>query len=445
MDSYVDRQTSSGRGHARTRRAGHRLQPRAFDDGRHGPVSQRCVPSALSRGLDRSPSRQSVLKLQKKLYRQLSVLCNSLVLRLTDARLLAVVNLFTFVVLVTLSNQLFVLPGWRFVFGTSLKSNSATRGYPRPVDLAMQARARQYPPADNASNYRHSVGFSGFQAGTFRGKYPAVHLKDVFDDIHVLTNPRCPDQTAAFQSRVAPTELAVTYWETMAMKDVRLDDPPIMLRPQAYHDPLTGAKMVLSILKRQVAYTATHIQIWRQQVRLRKSRSLIIDDSLFPRDRLLKQMPALFNQIDQESLAGQTPWHVVTFRRKVSEASLADQAEDVWCSNPRYNHPVVRAAPSYGAGMYAVSLAGAEWLLKHVHSYRAPLDIELALLQREYPDEFVVLSACNNDQIRDFCPDIVKEIPVTDSKHHFECLWRRLQERHVSEASSLALDAHAFK
>lgn len=103
----------------------------------------------------------------------------------------------------------------------------------------------------------------------------------------------------------------------------------------------------------------------------------------------------------------------------------------------RHSHPVVRAKPSYGAGAYALSLQGASWLYDHVKKYRVPLDIEISMLQKQFPKEFVALSACNNDKPRMFCPENVEEIVAAELATSNDCVWRRLQERKISSVADL--------
>lgn len=74
-------------------------------------------------------------------------------------------------------------------------------------------------------------------------------------------------------------------------------------------------------------------------------------------------------------------------------------------------------------------------MLDHIRAYRASMDLEIAMLQRDHLD-FVVLSACNNDEPRDFCPEIASTITVVRDQQHLECSWRRLHERQTAILSA---------
>jgi hypothetical protein len=303
-----------------------------------------------------------------------------------------------------------------------------------PVDIAIQSRSRRLPQAADLNQSR-LAGYSEVRSGTFRSRYPSNKLSDVFDEVFVITNPKCPSQWDTFQSHAMHAGLKVRQWPVMPFRRISLASPPIPLARSASLDDRGGNKQAVSILKRQVSYLDAHRRIWQHVTETRKQRVLILDDSIFPSDRLRQLLPTLFNNVDQESIAGQTPWHLVTFRRKTARwnTSSTQPPEAAWCSNPHYNHAVVRARPSYGSGMYAISIGGAFWMLEHVREYRAPMDVEIALLQKENEEEFVALSACNNDEPREFCPDLAEDISLARTKHNFECSWRRLHERIISD------------
>jgi hypothetical protein len=314
---------------------------------------------------------------------------------------------------------------------------------PYPANIAMQARTRRLPLPTSRERIARYAGYWEVRPGTFRSRYPSLSIDDCFDEVYAITNPKCPGQWAEFSRRVSGAGLRVMQWPMPPFKHMSLTKPPMPMLPSALVDSLTGTKAVVSIVKRQLAYLQAHRAIWEYVSSTGRQRVLIMDDNVFPNERLQRVVPSLFNQIDQESLAMQTAWHLVTFRRKLAtHAATTDGkgnrtggvgSESVWCSNPKYNHPVVRAQPSFGSSMYALSAEGARWLLEHVKVYRAPLDVEFAMLQREHAEDFVVLSACNNDDKVDFCPEIAKDISVPSSKQsEFECVWRRLQERRLA-------------
>jgi hypothetical protein len=305
---------------------------------------------------------------------------------------------------------------------------------PYPVDIAIQSRSRRLPQAADV-NRSSFAGYSEIRSGTFRSRYPSSKISDVFDDVFVITNPKCPSQWDTFQLHAMNAGLKVKPWPVLPFRRISLSSPPLPLARSASLDERGGNKQAVSILKRQVSYLDAHRRIWQHVTEARKQRVLVLDDSIFPSDKLRQLLPTLFNNVDQESIAGQTPWHLVTFRRKTAQwnTSSAQTPEAAWCSNPHYNHAVVRARPSYGSGMYALSIAGAFWMLEHVQEYRAPMDVEIALLQKENAEEFVALSACNNDEPREFCPDLAEDISLARTKHNFECAWRRLHERIISD------------
>jgi hypothetical protein len=309
-----------------------------------------------------------------------------------------------------------------------------------PADVAMQARTHRLPPASASERLIHHAGYWEVRPGTFRSRYPSVAIDDTFDEVYAITNPKCPGQWEEFARRARHAGLGSLQWPMPPFKHISISQPPMPILASAFIDANTGNKAVISILKRQLAYLQAHRAIWEYVLSTGRQRVLIVDESVFPTERLLRILPSLFNQIDQESLAMQTSWHMVTFRRKPAvpafKANSNDktrEAEAVWCSSPKYGHSVVRSRPSFGSGMYALSSDGARWLLEHVTSYRAPMDVELALLQQENPDEFVVLSACNNDDESDFCPEVAMDIGVQSSRQNqFECVWRRLHERRLT-------------
>jgi hypothetical protein len=366
-------------------------------------------------------------------------------------RLLGLLNLLTFWYLLVHAVSLMHHGGLR---GAAAALGNCVGGLcdeaPYPLDIALQARSHVLQAAAPAAGMLHFAGYVGVKPGTFRSRYPSVTVEDVFDDVHVITNDKCPSQWTEFQRHARRAGLPATQWPMPAFKHISLADPPIPIAAAVLSDRSAGSRVVVSILKRQVAYLLAHRAVWRHVVETGRQRVLVVDDTVIPNDRLLRLLPSMFNQVDQESLALQTPWHIVTLRRKassstaggpvsVNDSAPAPQPEAVWCANPRYNHAVVRARASYGAGMYALSVGGARWLLEHVREYRAPMDVEFALLQRDHPDEFVVLSACNNDEPRDFCPEIAADISVGTARHQFECVWRRLQERRIAALAESAL------
>lgn len=359
-----------------------------------------------------------------------------------DPRLLAALNAATFVALLLQTVGLVHTGG---VTGRTAALSDCVGGpcapQTHPVDIALQARAgRLVWGGWDDRRGKLLAGYAGVRGGTFRQRYPSVRVDDVFDDVAVVTNGRCPAQWKEWSRRAKRAGLGrARAWEVEAHKRISLRNPPLPVRSSVVTDRSAGAHVVVSVLKRQIAYLATHRRIWESVVRSGRHRTLVVDDTVFPTERLLRLLPSLFNQVDQESVASQTGWHMVTFRRKASKGHAGHGNEAVWSANPQYGRPVTVAGPSYGAGMYALSVGGARWLLRHVTEYRAPLDIELALLQREHGSEFVVLSGCNNDERVDFCPEMAADVSVATGRHQFECVWRRLQERRLAALAESSL------
>lgn len=381
-------------------------------------ASETLLPSAHLR---RGRHRYETSKLQKTLSKR---------------RVVGIVNLAVFVILSTYVASL-VRNGGEARMATIVFDSKRLDQLPYPLNIVAQVRRRNISVSTPLS-HKTQPGYVGVKPGTFRSKYPSLDIAGTgtFDEVYVLTSDKCDGQWQEFLRHANAVSMSVVKWPVQDSKHISLTSPPLPVAASALQDTATGNTAVMSILKRQISYLEAHRRIWKHVADTDRQRVLILDDTLFPNERLLKSMPSLFTNADQESVAGQKPWHFIFFRRKRLPLQIHEQSlqhpEIMWSMNPRYSHAVVRAKPSIGAGMYALSSTGAKWLLEHVPRYRVPLDLEIALLQRDFPEEFVTLSACNNDTPKEFCPEIVKEIPVPDSKHLFECVWRRLQEKRLS-------------
>lgn len=398
------------------------------------------LPGRIFRAISGDIKPPSLARLQKRVEKHSLVNLQRVRAVYTNPKFLVSLNLFTFCYLFVHALDV-VHNNGRVDFALpSLKcGNDRCRTLPYPADIALRSKTKISSPYEvvwwNHSVLQENPGYAEIRPGTFWPNYPSDNASHTFDAIHVITNEKCPKQWKEFYQRAKAAKLPSTQWPVMSYKRISFSNPPLPIRDSILTEQTAGGRVVASVLKRQISYLQAHRSIWRHvSSSSKQQRVLVIDDSLFPSDRLQRLAPSLFDQIDQESLALQTSWHIVNFRRKLQTppaSSLED--ETVWCSNPRYNHAVVRAGPSFGAGMYALSAEGARWLLDHVKEFRASMDIEFALLQKEYPDEFVMLSACNNDELSDFCPEISEDISVGDQTktQHFECVWRRLQERRV--------------
>lgn len=287
-----------------------------------------------------------------------------------------------------------------------------------------------------------SPGFVNRRNGTFRTHYPSIGLvdSDTFDEVFVISNRKCKSQLDEFAKRAQERGIRYTIVDSTHATEVSLSSPPLKIDHSALQKAQHHRHTMLSTLKRQIGYTHTHVRIWRQAQSRRRKRILILDNTLFPSAKLIKFLPLMFNQIDEESVARRQPWHLLTFRRTVLNQDIEmmsaspfqsreNPMEEIWSSIPVYGHPIVLAAPSFGASFYALSSQGIEWLLEHVTEYTCPLDKQLLLLQNQFPDEFVVLSGCNNVHRQPLCPEFVLETVPENLKSSHECVWRRLQER----------------
>jgi len=348
--------------------------------------------------------------------------------RMTKRSVLNVVNR---IVLVLLAWQLLtiVLLQWGF---SRIRDSVKQGNLPYPLDLVLEVHRGNLTSSPSKSTPLFP-GYAMVKQGTFRDRYPSTTLQGTgtFDEIMVVTSPKCEHQWEEFQKKANLASLSYLKWPQTDQRHMSLRSPPLEVAPEALRDSATGNRAVISILKRQIGYLDAHRRLWDYVVKTGKQRVLVLDDTLFPTDRLLNSFPSLMTNIDQESVARQEPWHFVFLRRR-RHAGHGNMEEAVWSMNTVYNHAVVQANMSHGAGAYVLSLHGARWLLEHVKRYRVPLDVEIGLLQREFPTEFVALSACNNDLNTEFCPEVVMDISSQHSKLIFDCVWRRLQERRTA-------------
>lgn len=301
---------------------------------------------------------------------------------------------------------------------------------PYPLNIVVQVHRKNITLPPRTASLQ-LPGYVNVQAGTFRNHYPSTELTgtNTFDASFVITNDRCERQWDEFQIAANKIPLTFSKWTPTNSRQISLKDPPIPIAPEAMRNVKTGNRAVMSIVKRQLSYMDAHRRLWQYVVDTRKQRVLVLDDTLFLHERLRKSLPALLTNVDQESIARQKAWHFLFLRRQ--KLSATDR-ESAWTMNPVYNHAVVVANVSHGIGAYVLSLPGARFLLHHVNRYRAPLDVEIGLLQRDFPDDFVALSACNNNRVTPFCPEVIQEIAVPTTRPVFDCVWRRVQERHTA-------------
>lgn len=303
---------------------------------------------------------------------------------------------------------------------------------PYPLNIVVQVHRKNI----TVSPFETRVQFPGYvkvQEGTFRNKYPSTKLEGTgtFDSIFVITSEKCEQQWEEFQTKANAVPLQYTKWLQTDAGHISLKDPPLPMVPGSTVDVTTGKKLVKSNLKRQLAYLDAHRRLWQFIVDTGKQRVLVIDDTLFPNDRLRRSLPAMLTNIDQESVARQMSWHFIFLRRQVLSN---EHREPAWTMNSVFNHAVVHANVSFGAGAYVLSQDGARFLAKHVTQYRAPLDIEIGQLQSEFPNDFVALSACNNDAPVPLCPEIMDDIATRRTAHTSSCAWRRFQEKRMASS-----------
>lgn len=278
-------------------------------------------------------------------------------------------------------------------------------------------------------------GYVSIRAGTFRNKYPSITISGggTFDAVYVITSGRCERQWDAFRYLATSYALPLVKWELMDARRISLAAPPVPIASDAtMHFSHSNNRALASILKRQIAYMDAHQRLWRQVIDTGKQRVLVIDDTLFPTQRLLRSLPPTMSNIDTESVARRTPWHFIFLRRQGLLASASrdvhsKRQENVWTLNPKYKHAITIANVSHGVGAYILSLDGAKYLSKNIVSFRAPLDVEIGLIQLEHRENFVALSACNNDVPTPFCPEMILDISKKGMTS-FDCGWRRTQE-----------------
>lgn len=294
---------------------------------------------------------------------------------------------------------------------------------PYPLNLA-----RWVPWAVESMDETAAIGGPGYstvRAGTFRNKYPSTIIagSGTFDAVYVVTSARCGKQWETFQRLSEAHGIPVTRWIQSDARKISFAAPPIPLAGGI----TGGSRAATAILKRQLAYMDAHRRVWRRVIDMRQQRVLVIDDSLFPTPRLLRLLPATLADIDTESVAQQTPWHFVFLRRSLSPKLHPGHREAIWTVNSRYGHTVTIANVSHGAGAYVLSLDGANFLLEHITAFRAPLDVEIGLLQHDHRSNFTALSMCNDVSDTPFCPKMIQDISTRKSVS-LECTWRRAHE-----------------
>mmetsp|Transcript_4501 Transcript_4501/g.13651 ORF Transcript_4501/g.13651 Transcript_4501/m.13651 type:complete len:454 (+) Transcript_4501:131-1492(+) len=319
---------------------------------------------------------------------------------------------------------------------------------PYPFSLAAEVRGREGLTwgTSQENPVAFPPGYAEVRPGTYRDvdtsgeSRSKPHRYGSFDEIFVITNEKCGAQTVEFEKRAAAANVKFSK-VPLNVKGISLDHPEIQILSHRSPPTLNSAQRAL--LKINVAYTLANRCIWERMISKKLQRVLVIDDVFFLKERIASVLPDLFGWVDQESVGGQNPWHILFFRRKTLEEdwaghneSMWEGSEGTWSRNPKYGYTVVRAKPSYSGGVYALSIQGARWLLKHMHAYEAPFDVQISELQKKYPQEFVALSACNSNELKSFCQDTVDEVLTSSaSSSTSDCNWRKTQERKLLSSS----------
>lgn len=294
---------------------------------------------------------------------------------------------------------------------------------PYPLNLARLVPGKMKPLDETLAIA--GPGYSTVRAGTFRNKYPSTTIagSGTFDAVYVVTSARCGKQWEVFRKLCEAHGIPSIRWIQTDARRISFAAPPVPLAGGV----TGGSRAATAVLKRQLAYTDAHRRLWRRVIDMRQQRVLVIDDTLFPTPRLLRLLPATLSDIDTESVARQTPWHFIFLRRSLLPDMHPGQREAIWTVASRYDHKVTLANVSHGAGAYVLSLDGAIFLLNHVTVFRAPLDVEMGLLQHEHRSNFIALSLCSDTSDAPFCPKMIQDIS-TGKSSSLECTWRRAQE-----------------
>lgn len=290
----------------------------------------------------------------------------------------------------------------RTVILSSNELLSAAPLLPFPLYLSLVPRKLK-------ANFGHKFpGYAGIRNATFRDRYPSLNIDGTFDAIFVLTNSRCTRQLNTFMKRANALGLLVKPWSIES--EISLSDPPIPIAHSGVLHHGIGDNSVATMLKFEVAYTDAHVRIWRYLVNYRLQRLLILDDTVFPTAALIRMLPSMMSDVDMESVARASPWHMLFLRRTRIDTSV----EPIWCSMQGNHHNAVTVASiSHGAGAYILSLDGAQFLLDHLTSFRAPLNVQFGVLQREFAGRFITLSACGAPNRNPSCNHIIKDISAS--------------------------------
>lgn len=353
-------------------------------------------------------------------------------------RVLALVNMLVFTLLLynTILMVKTVLKGGDEI--SQVLRDVPIEDLPYPLNLAVRARSGNltHDPSESRRSLdgielrlqQQASGYSHVRRGTFRGRYPSESLEKTFDDILVISNPRCDRAWKYFERLASKERLKVTRFPMTDWGRVSIQNPPIPIADGVWHSDNEANKSSVTFVRRQVAYMDAHRRVWEYIRDNRKERLLVVDDSVFPTNRFRRMISQAMDNIDVQSVAMQREWHFIYLRRLLLPEQGMTTKEMIWAPNAKYHHSITVAKPSFGIGAYIVSLSGARLMLDTFRAYRVPLDVQIGIAVKE--GALVALSACNNDRNRDWCPELFK---VTVAEDRYECLWKRVWERRLSK------------
>lgn len=298
---------------------------------------------------------------------------------------------------------------------------------PYPLNIVVQVHRKNITTAPWETKMQYA-GYVKTRLGTFRNRYPSTMMKGrgTFDGIYVISNHKCESQWRAFEKRAMGKSWSYTRWLQMDWKKISLQAPPI---PIAY-DVMThgnngghGLKAMSNMLKRQVSYAEAHRRVWQEVIQSQRQRVLILDDWLFPTERLLRRLPRLLSNMDQESVVRQRGWHFLNLRWKGRKGTGKEEG-GIWWRERRSGFGVVEGNVTHGTGAYVISLEGARVLLREMGVFGGELEREIGTVIRESGGRVVGLNVVGGEES-------VEEIWAGVNRG-IECGWRRLEEKRKS-------------
>lgn len=308
--------------------------------------------------------------------------------------------------------------------------NAATLLYTRAVSTRVVSRIVK--PVTHAGYVATRAPADAMPAARALRVIPATPQKRVrmsaraaFDRVYAVAHHGCLAQWEQFSSRARNLAWIAVRWETASARDVRLADPPVRLDVTVAAGAADGKRGKRARLRRHVAFLDAHRRVWNDVVTRGLNHVLVIDDRLFLTGEMVRLMENVIEKADQGSRKRKKAWHVLLLRRLSLNVGKGEQ---IWIQGtPR----LVRAVKdSVGVSAYVLSGTGARFLLRHVNVYRGTMDEEIARLQAQFRDKFVVLTVCK-DARKDLCPGVTEDITVDRVRVKFPCMWRSLEERRL--------------